>query len=101
MALPVHELHTLRLLEGGRAARQAADEAHIELVAHFDEAIAGADAIHALVAGLAHDYQDSTQPTDLRWHEALRVIGRLGSRAAVARDEYLSLTAPTDPRGAA
>jgi hypothetical protein len=80
----------LDVIEGGRDWR--ADEARVEVLAAFDEQIEDAERLHSMVASLAHDYQDGTRPTDLRWHRAIEFAGRIGARATAARAEYLSLT---------
>jgi hypothetical protein len=72
--------------------RSAAEFARIEVLCAFDEQRDDAERVHALVSQLAHDYQDGTRPTDLRWHRAIEFAGRIGARATAARAEYLSLT---------
>lgn len=94
MALPAEHLRpAFRVIDGGSPVMRA-DEARIEVIAHFDEVIAAADELHAHVTALALTYEDHARPTDLRWRLTLETIGRTGARAAAARDEYLSLTDP-------
>lgn len=92
MALPHAPHPALTVIDGRLGQSVRRDEARVERIAGLDEAVEGADAAYSIVAALAFDYGDSQRPTDLRWSQALHVIGRIGSRAALARAEILALT---------
>lgn len=89
MVLDVREAHRLRVLEGGRALRQAREEAHIEAVAFMDEAAALAERIVGVIAGL---------PVPSAF--AMNELGRLAFKARAAREELLRLSG-TEPEPAA